>query len=644
MKYPSLLITLIFIVSHVLGQQQVDKPHLDPANTLVIENNNPVDRVSPYQGNLNLNWSFEISTPKSGFIHDVPDPVKLRKVKTEKTLLKQNNHIVRVRDYRKSTTDPPLVFSSFDANVSIHNSPTDNTFAISNEGIIVSAINSKIEYYSPENKRTYSKSFYDFFADQTLTGILYDPNLLFDPLYNRFIFVVLHGNSSSDSKLLLAFSKTSDPADGWNLYQMPFKDINPSVYANKWIDFPRIGISTNELFVSVNIFYDNEGGFYKPLLFQVNKNDGYEGKAVRRKIWDNIRTQNNKVPFTLVPVSYGHNGNIGPGIYLVSNENDGSNKIHLFEITNEMQNGPQVIAKTLSTESYEISGDALQKGSKTGYDPGVLNTGDCRIQTAFYYSDNIHFVFNGDAGSGYSGIFYYRLNVRNDNLERLVIPKTGYDLAFPSVVSSSPENSHEQDVLISYLISNKDGYPGFGVFRVDEQMNYSDLVTIADGDDYVDILGDVERWGDYTTLQRKYNTSAPIIWASGCKATNYRNFSTVPATIVSNTWVSVLAELADNKTNSTEGQVASTGQTAIFPNPVYNGRFTYKFQVPEKGRYAVEIVNLNGKTVKTLFSDVISAGTVRLAFNRLVLPDGNYILIVKNQNQILQHESFVVVH
>ncbi|MEA3496688.1 MAG: T9SS type A sorting domain-containing protein [Bacteroidota bacterium] len=641
------LILLVFMVFN--AKSQYIKPNISSGEKVKKYINTNISKIKSIEPSTSFstesNWMLSVATIKYHVEHDVPDNELLEKIKKQKNLLKENSKSINYRESNYKNPVTPIVKSGFVANWERYGTPPDNTMAISDDGIIVSAINSNINYYDSDGNKLYGKSFYDFFNDASLTSLLYDPVLTYDAGEDRFIFVVLHGNNSSTSTILIAFSKTDDPLDGWNIYKMKFKDLNSVSYANKWIDFPRVSISNNELYITGNVFYNNEGGYYRAVLIQIDKHDGYNNDNLSHKLWDKIIDADGHIPFTLVPVSYGHHGTIGPGTFLVSNKSAGGSKIYLYELTDDMENNPIVVSYAIPTEEYEVPADAKQYIENQSIDPGRLSLGDCRIMHGFFFDNTIHFVFHSEYNSsGYSGINYNRLNVINKRNESIVIGKDKFDFAFPGVASSSPYLSDEKDVLIGFLISGELTYPGIAAVHVDHEMNPSEHVVLKKGDDYVNIMQGDDRWGDYCGVQRKHNSGAPRVWISGCYGSNVRDFSKIPPIKIDNIYKSWIFEIADNNINDVEEKNLETkNKNTVFPNPVAE-IMNIEFTLEQKKNIDISIVDINGKLVKLLYKDQVSKGKTHLSFNKKELESGIYFVVVSSGNEIILKEKILFMN
>lgn len=228
--------------------------------------------------------------------HTLPPEVMAEKLrKTQEKLSRMHQNYPDENDL-KGVTDQPTIGASFEGNWFDQTTPPDNSMAISNGGYIVSVTNSHVEYFNTSGTRLFTSSFDDFFGDPTFTAMLYDPSVIYDSQADRFFMVVLHGSNSAISKVIVCFSKSNNPQDGWWYYKLTGDPLG----ANNWFDYPKIGFSTNEVYVTGNLFTNNDQ-FSQSVIYQITKSGGYAGNNLNWQYWYNI----SETPFTIVPASFG---------------------------------------------------------------------------------------------------------------------------------------------------------------------------------------------------------------------------------------------------------------------------------------------------------------------------------------------------
>ena len=522
-----------------------------------------------------------------------------------------------------TTAATPLIGASFEANWSLAGTPPDNSMAISNSGLIVTVNNDGIEYYNSSGNFLGIDTWQSFFNDPSLTSIIYDPKVIYDASADRFIMVVLHGSTASTSKVLVCFSKTSDPTSGWWTYSLTGNPLNN----NCWFDYPGLGFSNNEVYITGNLFTTG-GPFNQAVVYQISKASGYNGAPISWQYWHNLST----TPFlatTLMPASHGHSVSFGPGMYFISSNAAGENRFRLWELTDDMTGNPTMNSYTVNTTvPYSPSADASQAGTTD-----LLDNGDCRILNAFYLTGIIHFVLHSDIGSGWNGIHYNRLNVSTLINQTATYGQPGSaDISYPSVASFSNSLSNH-DAMITYLRSSPSTFPEVRVINCDNNMQWSSPVLVKGGETFVNIINGNERWGDYTGISRRHGSSAPRVWLAGCYGAN------IPQQSVVNSFKTWIAEIYTSGT----GIQMMHGQNvlSLYPNPVFD-LFQILFNSQNNEKVTIELFDSSGKLVRLLYEDVPKTGENKLVFNKGVLASGTYLLIIKTNSKILKYEKVVV--
>jgi len=330
----------------------------------------------------------------------------------------------------------------------------------------------------------------------------------------------------------------------------------------------------------------------------------------------------------------------------VSNASHGqSAKIQLYEISNTIDKNPELKAYTIKGSLYNLAGDAIQKNTNPNTSPGMLDIGDCRIQNGFYQISNgkgiIHFVFHSEYNNAFNGINYNRIDLSNMSITNKLYGASNVDYAYPAVVSSAPNGSHDRDVIIAFLATSENHYPEIRVVHCDGEMNFSNSSIVKEGDAYVDILDGVERWGDYSGISRKHNTNAPRIWLSGCYGGNIRDNSKFPPVFDNNVYRTFIAEVADNSVTNISEEMTDRAEVKVYPNPIAD-LVSVEFTLTERAFISIFLYDMHGRLVKELYNDLTKKGTTQLQFNKLALLKGQYIVKVSDNEKILKSQSILV--
>ncbi|NQV01106.1 MAG: T9SS type A sorting domain-containing protein [Bacteroidia bacterium] len=550
--------------------------------------------------------------------HTLPPEIIAEKLRKTKEKLAQSNQVYPDEVQLKGVTDNPTIGASFEGNWFDQTTPPDNSMAISNGGYIVSVTNSHIEYFNTDGTRLFTSSFDDLFGDPSFTSLIYDPVVIYDSQADRFFMVVLHGSNSSVSKVVTCFSKSNNPQDGWWFYKLTGDPLG----ASNWFDYPKIGFSTNEVYVTGNLFTDNDQ-FSQAVLFQITKAGGYAGSNLTWQYWYNIPES----PFTLVPASYGQQGGYGTGIYLVSTHATvgTSDHVRLYDLTDDISGSPQLKAYNINA-NFNLAGDAPQKGTSI-----LLDNGDNRALSAFYLEGIVHFVFHSEYENNYNGLNYNRLTVSSLTNWSTIFGLDGSDYSYPSVASFGNSET-DKSVMICLLRVNETIYPQVRVVYVDDAGTWSGSTLVKEGTTYVDVYASqgVARWGDYSGISRKNNASKPDVWLSGCFGTFRLNEHAF------DTWIAQINGVAIGI-----AEPANAHPVRIYPNPVYD-IMNVEFTLEGRSNIEIAVIDQQGKVVKLLLQDTTPGGRKAFSFNKGALPSGIYFLKVSSSNNIIRYEKFIV--
>lgn len=506
----------------------------------------------------------------------------------------------------------PEIGRNFAGNTSNGTSPLDNSIAISNGGIIISVANTTIEYSDMNGQISYYNDLISFINDTQIENVC-DPVVIYDSGSDRFIFFCqVSPLNSIKSKLLLFFSKSNKPADGWWYYKLSGNPLNDG----SAFDYPKLAVSNNELYITGNLYFDN-GHYNQSIIYQINKTGGFSGQNINWQYWHNI-TGN---PFTVTPLQWGQQGNYGPGCYFVASSSSDDSVIRFYDLTDDLTGNPTLEYHPVTVTPYTVAPNALQKGTTV-----MLNTNDCRMLSGFYLNGIAHFVYHSEFSSGYCGVNYHRLKVSDLTDQSSVFGQNGSDYSYPSVVSYANETI-DKSVMIGFLKSSSITFPSIRVVNCDDDFNWSGSTEVKSGSGFAYYTGDPERWGDYSGTWRKHNSAKPVVWMSGMYGNTQNHWDSWIAEVYNHAWG---FETQDN------GQSLS-----VFPNPVVD-RFTIEFTLAETTPLNINLMDEHGRMVKGLFSGTGHSGKNIFSFNKSPLKPGIYFLIIKNETAFLKNEKIII--
>lgn len=537
-------------------------------------------------------------------------------------LMQQKQKVASLYPIKKSTqpnksgTIPaPLINTGFDGNQFNNSVPLDNYLAVSDSNKIVSVSNVQFRVYSTDGTSLLNKTLAQFCQPAGLGGInngKFDPKVMYDPLEDRFIAVVLNGFNSTYSKIIVAFSQTNDPAGVWNFYVLPGNPFNDTT----WFDYPALNITENELFITGNQIRDNVSwqlGFKQTVIWQIRKKEGYAGLPLVTNLWDGIAYNGRKIR-NLHPVKGGSSIQ-GPGQYFLSNRNFDIQNDTLFILhINDTIDAPGLaltINMTHTDKAYGVPPHGRQKGINR-----YAATNDGRILAAFYENGKIQFASNCiDTSNGRSGIFFGIISgVDNQSysVTSTIISVDTLDFGYPNLSWVGEGNSGSQSIL-SFEHTGENRFPGIStLFYADGE--FSDIIPVKEGLGNLIVLSDtIERWGDYFGSQPVYNRNGKI-WIAG----TYGNASNRHQT-----WIAQLDNPYGAETSIPT--VIPKLSMNLFPNPSLEMVYLI-VDLPASGNVRVDLLDLKGKLIDQIFYGKTKIGKNQFSFNAAPLASGTYLV------------------
>ena len=565
---------------------------------------------------------------------DPPEPVMLSHQLKEKLDAQRQ----RQRDYKQKQTsylnEPADVNPAIQAE--LHGRPrggsgipNDNTMAISNDGVIISAINSSITVLAEDGTFLLYRRL-EFVTQGQLPNLnrTYDPKVTYDPVNDRFILVFLQGSTSADTRIVVGFTETNDPTASWNFYAVngnPFGE-------DTWSDYPIIAQSGKDLYITVNLLRDNmswQAGFVQSFIWQINKADGYAGNALTQNLYYDIE-YNGKSVWSICPVQPAMDFT-ADNMYFLSVRPDAeqNDTVFLHEITDHSKSGvaEHQLQVLKANKQYGVPPSAFQP--EVGY---RLQTNDTRVLSATIHRNNIHYVQSSVVYEPLrSGVFHGVIYNVEDNptIDANLIASEKLDYAYPSIAFSGEEESDEHSMLITFSHAGEWDYPGTSaIFHNRHETKeglYSEPIMVKQGRGVINtwLPDSIERWGDYTDVQRKYNEPGAV-WLCGSYGDSIdRN----------NVW------LAKLKVNN---HYAVIDRWVTYPNPA-NESIQLAFVLDGDKELVVQIIGTNGQIVKEVEGLHGANGGNRLLMDLSDVLPGLYIVALKEKNGTLVHSERVVV-
>ncbi len=516
--------------------------------------------------------------------------------------------------------------------------PNDNSMAISNNGILISGINSTIWAYDYNTDSTVfptqAISLKQMAGDVSIGNNYYDPKLIYDPLADRFILTFLKNNSPSSSAIFLCFSSTNNPKDPWYVYSLPGNPLNN----NRWTDYPAISITENDFFVTGNLIIPGvswQVGFDGSIIWQVKKEDGYNNAAtLSTTLFSQIKHQG-QYTRNIHPVR-GAEG-IAETQYFLSNRNfDLTNDtIFVMHLTGNQSdpNNKLNVDFGVTNTPYGFPPNGQQADTDTTDPTSGLQTNDARVLGAFSLNNKIQFVANTvNPETGLAAIYHGFIETPDTEpkITGNILGHNIRDFGYPNIAFTGNQICEAQ-AIIGFNFTSVDDHPGVAAFFFDNDSNYSEMKILKQGDNYVNrIPGGYERWGDYFGIQRKFNQPGAVY------STGYYGLSTR----VNATWFS---EIFSPDTNALP---VSTVAAIIYPNPVTASQenINIEFTLDKVQTVTAYIYNINGQIISKIAEYQDCVGTNLLTFSTYPLSSGTFVVRLYNQDgQIILNQKFIKI-
>lgn len=515
---------------------------------------------------------------------------------------------------KKAAAPDPTVLAGFLAQAPT-GTPLDNNLAVSKAGLVVSAANTTFRVSDSAGTFLFARSLAAIANELGNLTRTFDPHVFYDFERDRFILVFLNGSDHTNTNVIVGFSETNDPREAWNFYAIPGNTTSN----DWWSDYPFIGISKNALYISVLLWMDGESGWDTDAIdeniWQLDLEKGYAGDSLRVKQYHGLNVGGRQL-WNTRPVS-GALESYGPDFYFIGNRpKDASNDtLFLIHIEGNWDTlGNDISIRVLkSDQAYGLQPNVTQKGGRR------LRTNYCDIQNAYYLNGNIYFCGNGiDFSTGRPGVFVGKISDvagTTPTASGQIFGVDSLDLNYPSIAYSGA-GWPDESAIVMCLHNSQNSFPGTSAFALGRDWTFSDLVRLKEGEGAMNVLfsDSLERWGDYTGIQRDYARTGRV-WIAG---------SFGKANGISQTWIAAVG----NSDPQLALKPIPSLSYSLYPNPGKLVNLT--FELTDNREVEVSLIDGQGKVV-FVKKQALTAGRQKLRFNAGEVP-GVYFLIVKDEN------------
>lgn len=540
---------------------------------------------------------------------------------------------------------------NFEANQMKTSYPADNALGISNDGLIVSAENGSVAYFKENGDSIlrFGMSLRRFFNDSTLAGgIVTDPRVVYDNYENRFILVAIFvSHDQKDSRLLLSFSKPllADTVE-WNHYQIAcdsvFTNESEAMY---WFDYPNIAVSKSQLVVTAVVVntdtLNQTQDVVSNLILQVDKFAGYQNAThLVQKAWKDNENGDGVKKIVVTPASDALQSlSYDSTVYLVSNYAGNSSKFFWFKLEGlPGSQGGSISNSTTSTQFYYSFPSYYSQLAGMGGDR--IKSSTCRIQYALFQNGKLHFVFSR-SDNGWSELVLANINLSNNSFAAATYSSSGNSLnnSYPSFASTS-KDSTEESFLLGYLRTGPGIFPEICAIHHDTSGWSLVPSTVRPGDGKFELETDLfapwdtlERWGDYTAMQRRYNDTLGRCWMAG----SYPNGPFPNHFGVTGGHNTYISELGDSLPQL--GLIGRNPEYAgvIFPQPYHSGE-SLRILLSKNIKGYLKIINLHGQVV---LNEEVTGKEILLG--EIPLEAGTYFVVLYSQSDVYETFKLLVL-
>ncbi len=576
-------------------------------------------------------WYVNIENHEAGQQLNSQEKIRMGELKANTNYLFPHKNSMEIKADR--ALPDPVINNSFIANAASGSVPMDNYMANSDSGYITSVSNTLIQVYRENGVLVKSRTLQSFATSLGLNGInngKFDPKVIYDPQADRFIAVILNGFNSTYSKIIVAFSQTNRPDSTWNFYTLSGNPLSDTT----WFDYPAVSITDDELFITGNQLKEGQSwllGFKQSIIWQIDKEDGYNGDTLDMDLWYNINSGGRPIR-NLHPVKGGEDI-YGPKQYFLSNRNISTLNDTIFVLN---------INDTIGAPGTQLNVDVLQADIPYGFPPNAyqkvagqyLATNDGRVLGGFYEEGRIYFASNSvDTSNGRAGIFFGEItgvDTANYNITGTMISNDTLDFGYPNL-SWCGSYGTQSNLYLSFLHSGPNRFPGISTVLYSNN-EWSNLKTVREGTANLLALSDsVERWGDYFGSQPKYNNDG-VVWICG----TFGNTGNAYRAFIAELYNPMGIEIGIEE----EKPASANTNNKIYPNPAMD-LTNVEIELLQDRNVEISLYDINGKMIAILYKGKLYAGVNKVQFNIGHLSNGSYILHAISGNESILRKTIV---
>ncbi|HVK13669.1 MAG TPA: Ig-like domain-containing protein, partial [Gemmataceae bacterium] len=354
--------------------------------------------------------------------------------------------------------------------------------------------------------------------------------MIFDPVGGRFIVAAaVRANSTNDAKIMLAVSKTTNPAlaNGWNFQFIPANDA--TIGTNNYAADIGLAVDEEAIYVTSSHYAFSDNAYQDARVHTLNKSQFYAGQPTTRFTRDPSPGGQEALYRAIQPAlvhGTAPTGNVGTYLVTYAGVNGGADSVRVVRLEDPLTN-PQFFPTTIPVGDIDQGGalpDAPQSGSSTNID-----TGDREVGNAVWQGDRLYFAttINPIAGAeaGQATAHWFIVNTADNTVANQgdAPGSAGLHTFFPTVtvdvdgsMGIAYSGSEGADAVKTYYAARRFD-DGAGVLRDQVEINPA---PTPEGT-YINLDGTTNVWGPATSIAR--DPAGRGFYAFGA-------FATTPAT------------------------------------------------------------------------------------------------------------------
>lgn len=367
-KIFTLLCLVVYTTNTVVGQEvksaaitfKVSPVQAKISDLIEYEKQNPVEVVVP---------DLSKKIPKTGYPEDLPLPEGAKTIPFVGT---QDTKAPIVPTPSVASPSPSLTFESLVDNIS---SIPPDVQGVVGPNHVFTVLNSQYRYHNRTTGATLSTVTPTTFWSPTGKTGIFDPNMVYDPYNNRWIFAIC-ARTNPDSFILIAVSQTNDPTGVWNYYTFDVDANNVN-----WFDYPSLGFNKDWIVVGGNMFTNAANAFAGVQIYAFDKATMYSGGTIDNTKSTLFATAGSSIGATHTP-AYTYDNTLNK-IYLLQNWSSAGATWRMWEITGTTH------PLTMTSLGFPTNNSAWSATGVLAAQPTVaasqyIDAGDTRMHNVVY--------------------------------------------------------------------------------------------------------------------------------------------------------------------------------------------------------------------------------------------------------------------